>query len=90
MDESEKQLFTRKNVISFLLVGILVLAIPFATRLVQFRESLKIMAGSLEITFTGDDVDCSAGDDKCVTKSDIVEVEFNSPLGEPAGALMTQ
>lgn len=83
MEDFENKVLTKRNVISFLLVGILVLAIPFATKLVQIREMLFSRAASTEITFTGDNVDCSAGDDKCIAKSDTVEVEFYSPLGDP-------
>lgn len=79
MNESENQLFTKKNIITFLLLGILVLAIPIAVILVQKQQELRSRAAGEVVTFSGDGVACDSSG--CKTNSSTVDITFNSPYG---------
>ncbi len=87
MDYSENKLFSKKNIISYLLLAILIVAIPVGIRLVQQQQILKSRAaGEAPITFKSPSgtnvVDCSKGE--CVTTSSTIDIEVFSPLGAPA------
>ncbi len=82
MDYSENKLFSKKNIISYLLLAILIVAIPVGLKLGQQQQILKSRAaGEPPIVFKGTGVDCSKGE--CVTTSATIDVEVFSPLGSP-------
>ncbi|MDO8618717.1 MAG: hypothetical protein Q7R49_02095 [Candidatus Daviesbacteria bacterium] len=45
MEETGINLFSKKNIITFLLIGIMLAAIPVAVRLVQEQQQLESKAG---------------------------------------------
>lgn len=86
MEEQTNQVFTKKNIISFLVIGILLLSIPFGVRLALEQTQLRSRAAVNVITFVqGDTVACKTVNNKeeCTTTSDTVPVELRSPLGPP-------
>lgn len=92
MEEQTKQFFTKKNIISFLVIGILLLSIPFGVRLALEQTQLRSRAAGNEITFvTGDTVACTTtnGKETCTTTSDTVPVELRSPFGPPGSPIAT-
>lgn len=79
-----RALLTKKNIISFLVIAILLLAIPFTMKLIQQRQNLQSKASTADpINFTGPNVsqDANGG---LVTTDATVQVELRSPLGPPA------
>lgn len=82
--ESENKLLTRKNIITFLLVGIMLLVIPVGVQLIQQQQTLKSKAASeASINFSGEGVECDEAGN-CTTTSDTIQIELNSPFGPPA------
>lgn len=76
---------SKRNLVSFLLVGIGLLVIPFSVKMVQQQQLLKSKAAGDEVTFSGPNIeDCDAPGGKCAT-SDTIQVELRSPFGPPAG-----
>lgn len=49
----ENSSLNRKNIITFLVIGILLLAIPLGLRLLQSQQILKSKAAATPITFQG-------------------------------------
>ncbi len=56
MNDQFKELFTRKNIISLLVLAILVLAIPLGVRLIEQRAILTGQAAQADLNFTGPNV----------------------------------
>ncbi|MFH0937267.1 MAG: hypothetical protein V1808_03155 [Candidatus Daviesbacteria bacterium] len=83
LEGSEDKLWSKKNIITFLLVGIGLLVIPFGVKLAEQQTFLRIRAAGNEITFSGDTVKCDASGNNCTTSSEEVLVELRSPLGPP-------
>lgn len=77
-------LWTKKNIINLLLVGIALLVIPFGAKLVSQQQIFQSRAAEPgEVKFIkGEGVDCdNAG--KCVTTGNTVQLELRSPFGGP-------
>lgn len=90
MEEQTNQIFTKKNILSFLVIGILLLSIPFGVKLALEQTQLRSKAANTEITFVpGDTVKCTTTNsvETCTTTSDTVPIELRSPLGPPGAAL---
>lgn len=79
--EAEK-LFSKKNLISYLMLAIIILAVPLTVKLVQEQQILKSRAQAAPpIKFTGTGVDCSKPE--CTSTSPTLDIELLSPLGPP-------
>lgn len=79
MDEAEKQLFTKRNVVSFLVVAILILVIPFGVNLIETQTRIRSQAAAGDaINFAGDNVKCEVknGKEECLATDDTVNIEF--------------
>lgn len=90
MEDQINQIFTKKNIISFLVIGILLLSIPFGVKLALEQTQLRSRAAVVPITFVaGDTVSCKTVNNReeCTTTSDTVPVELRSPLGPPGSPL---
>lgn len=86
---SEERFWNRKNILGFLAVGILLLAIPFGIKLLEQTTFLKSRAGGGGVTFAGDNiVDCPSYSGPCA-KDSKVTIQFTSPFGPPAGSTAT-
>lgn len=90
----QQQLFSKGNIISFLMIAILIVAIPVVVNLAQKQQQLKSQAAGEEIKFSGPTVTCDSGaatgEVGCSTTAPEVRVELNSPFGNPIGATQTQ
>lgn len=75
-----KNIWSKKNIISLLFVGILFLAIPIGVQLVERQQRFSARAASEAVTFSGD-VKCSGNE--CTTKSPTVNFNLKSPIGPP-------
>lgn len=76
MEETNNTLFTKKNILTLLIIFIALLIIPVGVKLVQEQQQLKSRAGgAATINFTGSNVDS----DKKTTTSPDVEVELRAP-----------
>lgn len=80
--QSEGKLFSKRNLISYLILLILILAIPLGLRLVQTQQKLASRAAGGEVTFRGEGVDCPVTGECTATRSQI-EVVLDSPFGPP-------
>lgn len=82
--QPENKLFSKKNILALVLVGILLLTIPFIVTYLKQTQILKSRA-TADIIFEGEGVSgCDSGD--CQTTSSTVSVRLQSPLGPPAPA----
>ena len=73
----------RKVILTLLLLGVLLLSIPFAVKLAQEQQWLKSRAvGENPIEFTGTGGSCD-NQGKCAAKNNAVRVNLRSPLGPP-------
>lgn len=82
-NQDSKGLLTKKNIITFLVVILLLLAIPITVKLVQQQQQIKSKAAGDPITFTGPNISKDSSG-QYVTTDPTVQVELNSPLGPPA------
>lgn len=80
--DSEKKLLTKRNIITLLLIGIILLAVPAGVRLVEQQQKGKIFASEDPIKFTGN-VTCDQDSNDCTTEDPNIQLELNSPLGQP-------
>lgn len=81
---------SRRNIISFLLIGILMLAIPFGVRLVEQRQQVRskaTLSNEDAIKFSGSGANCttSAGGDQpsCAATANTLDIDLTSPFGPP-------
>lgn len=85
--DSDK-LFSKKNIISYLILAIIILAIPIGVRLAQQQTQLRSLATGDEIKFSGTGVTCdpnaASNEVGCKTTSGTVKIELTSPFGSPA------
>lgn len=87
--DSSDNLFTKKNLISLLILAIMIVAIPIGVKLIQNQQILKSRALAPSIQFTGQGVTCNGK--SCVTTQvdstghATVDLEITSPLGPPSG-----
>lgn len=79
MEETNTSILNKKNIITLLIVGIMLLVIPAGVRLMSEQQLFKSKAAADPITFTGPNV----SSDKKTTTSTTVTVELRSPLGLP-------
>lgn len=74
-------LFSKRNIISFLVIGIMLAAIPVAVRLVKEQQQLKSKAASTAgIIFTGDKVKQDSSGNYTTTSPDL-QIKVTSPFG---------
>lgn len=83
-NEASSLLQNKKSLVSILLLGILVLAIPIGMELLKYQRIIKSRATSDPIVFVESD-NVFQKDGKWFTKTKNVSVQITSPLG-PAGA----
>ncbi len=94
LDFSQTKFFSRKNVISLLLVGILLLVIPASVKFLQEAQILKSRAGAEPITIVvpQSNIVCDTDQKDCVASTNSFLVEFRSPpesgpAAPPAGTI---
>jgi len=76
---SENKLFSKKNIIAYLLLAILALAIPLGVRLVETQtEQLQIQAAGGDLRFPKTETQECRGDE-CTTTSEVIKVEIKAP-----------
>lgn len=68
----------KKNLITLVLIGILLLAIPVGINLLKQQQIIQSRATGDEIKFSGTSVKCSGGD--CTTTSPTVQVDLTPPV----------
>ncbi|MBI2040239.1 hypothetical protein HYT18_04135 [Candidatus Microgenomates bacterium] len=82
--DSDK-LFSKKNLITYLILAIIILAIPIGVRLVQQQTQLKSLAAESKIEFSGDGVTCDPSVPSsaiaCTTTESTITIELTSPFG---------
>lgn len=78
----------KKNIITYLTLAIIILAIPVGVKLVQKEQALKSSATGNEITFP--DLKKSDAEGNPITESPQVKIKLDSPFGPPAGTSKTQ
>lgn len=79
-EQQEEKLFSKKNLIPYLILLILVLAIPLGVRLVQTQQQLQSRAAGGEVSFRGSGVTCPATGE-CTATQPQIEVVLDSPFG---------
>lgn len=75
---SDNKLLSKKNLISYLILAIIILAIPLLVSLVQRQTQLKPKAAANEVTFPELSQDASGN---FVSKSPRVKIQLSSPFG---------
>ncbi|MDO8638035.1 MAG: hypothetical protein Q7R43_00540 [Candidatus Daviesbacteria bacterium] len=83
---AENKFFTKKSIITFLMIGIVLLAIPFSVKYLQQTNILKTRATGDEITFIGDNISCDEAG-VCKATDTKFQVLLKSPLGPPGVVL---
>lgn len=83
MDWLQDEIFSKKNIIYILVLGITILAIPLGVQFVQNQQAtqLQSQAAGDEITFPGLREDATTGNP--VTSDPNVRVQLKSPFGPP-------
>lgn len=71
----------RKDIISFIVLGLLIIAIPIGIKLLQNQQILKSKAATEKIIFSGTGVNCSGT--TCTTTSPTIDIGVSSTLGLP-------
>lgn len=69
---------SKKNLMTLVLIGILLLAIPVGITLLKQQQVIKSRATGDEIRFSGANVKCTGGN--CITTSPDVQIELTSPV----------
>lgn len=88
INNTENKLFSKKNIISFLVLAIVVLAIPLGVKLLLTQQAiLKSRAAGTEVTFP--ELRQNANGDY-VSQSENIKVQLNSPFGPPASRSQTR
>lgn len=84
---SDNNLFSKKNIITYLILAIIILGIPIGVKLVQQQTQLRSKAAGDEIKFSGDGVKCdpnaASNEVGCSTTNPTVRVQITSPFGAP-------
>ena len=75
---SSDKLFTKKNIISYLILAIVILAIPLGIGMVQRQTQLQIQAAGGDIKFPKTETQECRGDN-CTTTSETVRLEIKAP-----------
>lgn len=76
----EKKLLTKKNIVTFLILAILMAGIPLGVKLVQEQTLLKSRAVGGGVSFRGTGVTCPPTGE-CESTEPQVEVVLDSPFG---------
>lgn len=85
----EKKLLSKKNIIAFLLLAIIVVAIPVGIKLVQTQQTIKSQAAGEPIVFPDlNRTDPTTGNP--VSQGSTIKVQLNSPFGPPTPETQTQ
>ncbi len=88
MNNSESSLLSKKNIVTYLILAIITLAIPVGVRMVQTQQAiLKSRAAGTEVTFP--DLRQNANGDY-VSQSPNIKVQLTSPFGPPASTSQTR
>lgn len=84
MDYSAEKLFSKKNIITFLLLAIIAAAVPVGLKLVQTQQILKsrAVAPGNEVTFPQLTKQDSEGNP--LTNTQQIQIRLESPFGPPA------
>lgn len=85
---SSDNLFSKKNIITYLILAIIVLAIPVAVKLVQNQQILRSQA-ALQPPITFPDLKREQQGIP-ITTSPNIKVQLISPFGPPASQTQTQ
>lgn len=73
-----EKLFSKKNLIAYLILAILVVAIPLGVNLIKKQTELRVKAAGGDIKFpTTETQQCSG--DNCTTTSQTVKLEIKAP-----------
>ncbi len=76
----EEKLFSKKNIITYLMLAIVALAIPLGVKLVQTQQTLKSRAATgNEIKFVPKTGELECTSDRCTTTKPEVQVEIQAP-----------
>lgn len=90
LDFSESKLFSKKNVMTFLVIAIGLLVIPFSVKMLEQVNIIQIKATGDEISFVeGENIDCTTGN-TCKAIGTRFQVLLKSPLGPPGTPVPTQ
>lgn len=86
---AEEKLFSRKNIITYLLLAIIAAAIPVGVKLVQTQKLLRSQAAVTgnEVTFPRLKHDAQGN---FVTNTTQIEIRLDSPFGPPANETQTK
>lgn len=84
---SSDNLFSKKNIITYLILAIIALAIPIAVKLVQNQQILKSQA-AIQPPITLPDLK-KEQQGTPVTTSPIIKIQLTSPLGPPTTQTLT-
>lgn len=82
MDYTTK-IFSKKNIVGYLILAIIILAIPLLVILVQKQTQLKSQAASAEFKFVKDPdggVKCDTSDENCTTNKQTIQLRITSPF----------
>lgn len=83
---TQNSLFSKRNIITYLLLAVIALAIPVGIRLVQTQQLLKSKAATgNEVTFPGLKQDSTGN--YVTTDPQKVDIKLESPLGPPASQI---
>lgn len=74
-------LFSKKNIITFLIIGIMLAAIPVAVRLAQQQQQLKSQAAALNVSFETSSTTKQDSTGNFTTTSPDIIVRVASPFG---------
>lgn len=77
MNDQLKELATKKNIASLLVIGILILAIPLGVRLIRYQQLVSIFAAEPSVNFVSPNVETREG--KLVATSATVGVTLTPP-----------
>ena len=84
------KLLSKKNIITYLILAIIILGIPIGVRLAQQQTQLKSLAAEAKIEFSGEGVKCdpnaASNEVGCTTTSDTIRIELTSPFGLTVGS----
>jgi len=81
VETQESNLFSKRNIITFLLIAIMMAAIPVAVKMAQEQQQLKSKAASTAgIIFTGDKVKQDSSGNYTTTSPDL-QIKVTSPFG---------
>lgn len=88
VNNSGDSFFSKKNIVTYLILAIITLAIPVGVRMVQTQQAiLKSRAAGTEVSFP--DLRQNANGDY-VSQSPNIKVQLTSPFGPPAPKSQTQ